>query len=205
VATVKEEVRTYQMFIAGEWVDSSSGETSEVIDPSTGEVVARVPRATTADAERAVQAARKAFDEGPWGKTTAEDRAKYLRRVANAIREHAEEWARLESRQMGKLFEDAVLDMNDCAHTFDYYAGLAVEQHGQTLEVPGESLSMVVREPVGVTVGITPWNYPILMAAWKLAPSLAAGNVMILKPATVSPITTLELARAFEEIGLPER
>ena len=192
------------MFIAGEWVDSSSGETSEVIDPSTEEVVARVPKATVQDAERAIQAARKAFDEGPWGKTTAEDRAKYLRRVANAIREHAEEWAHLESRQMGKLYEDSLLDMNDCAHTFDYYAGLAVEQHGQTLEVPGESLSMVVREPVGVTVGITPWNYPILMAAWKLAPSLAAGNVMILKPATVSPITTLELARAFQEIGLPE-
>jgi betaine-aldehyde dehydrogenase len=204
VATVKEEIRTYQMFIAGEWVDSSSGETSEVIDPSTEEVVARVPKATVDDAERAIQAARKAFDEGPWGKTTAEDRAKYLRRVANAIREHAEEWARLESLQMGKLYEDALLDMSDCAHTFDYYAGLAVEQHGQTLEVPGESLSMVVREPVGVTVGITPWNYPILMAAWKLAPSLAAGNVMILKPATVSPITTLELARALQEIGLPE-
>ena len=192
------------MFIAGEWVDSSSGETSEVVDPSTEEVVARVPKATVDDAERAIQAARKAFDEGPWGKTTAEDRARYLRRVANAIREHAEEWAHLESRQMGKLYEDSLLDMNDCAHTFDYYAGLAVEQHGQTLEVPGESLSMVVREPVGVTVGITPWNYPILMAAWKLAPSLAAGNVMILKPATVSPITTLELARALEEIGLPE-
>ena len=94
--------------------------------------------------------------------------------------------------------------MNDAAHTFDYYAGLAVEQHGQTLEVPGESLSMVVREPVGVTVGITPWNFPILMAAWKLAPSLAAGNVMILKPASVSPLTSLELARIFAEVGLPE-
>jgi betaine-aldehyde dehydrogenase len=93
--------------------------------------------------------------------------------------------------------------MNDAAHTFDYYAGLAVEMHGQTLNVPGESMSMVVREPVGVTVGITPWNFPILMAAWKAAPALAAGNVMIIKPASVSPLTTLELARIFEEVGLP--
>jgi betaine-aldehyde dehydrogenase len=93
--------------------------------------------------------------------------------------------------------------MNDAAHTFDYYAGLAVEQHGQTLEVPGDSLSMVVREPVGVTAGITPWNFPVLMAAWKLAPSLAAGNVMILKPASVSPLTSLEMARIFDDVGLP--
>ncbi len=104
---------------------------------------------------------------------------------------------------MGKLLEDSLVDMNDAAHTFDYYAGLAVEMHGQTLQVPGESMSMVVREPIGVTVGITPWNFPILMAAWKAAPSLAAGNVMILKPASVSPLTTLELARIFEEAGLP--
>ena len=94
--------------------------------------------------------------------------------------------------------------MSDAAHTFDYYAGLVVEAHGETLEVPGETMSMVVREPIGVTVGITPWNYPMLMAAWKAAPSLAAGNVMILKPASVSPLTNLELARIFEEVGLPE-
>jgi len=110
----------------------------------------------------------------------------------------------LETRQMGKLLGDSLIDVNDAAHTFDYYAGLAVEQHGQTLEVPGESMSMVVREPIGVTAGITPWNFPILMAAWKVAPSLAAGNVMILKPASVSPLTSIELARIFAEVGLPE-
>ncbi len=205
MATVRDDVQVkrYQMYIAGDWVDSSSGELYDVIDPSTEELVARVPKATTADAERAVLAARAAFDEGPWGKTTAEDRAKVLRRVANAVREHADDLAQLESRQMGKLLADSLVDMNDCAHTFDYYAGLAVEQHGQTLEVPSDSLSMVVREPVGVTVGITPWNFPILMAAWKLAPALAAGNVMILKPATVSPLTSLELAKIFAEVGVP--
>ena len=135
---------------------------------------------------------------------TAVERAEVLGAAAARIREQAEELAILETRQMGKLLEDSLVDMNDTAHTFEYYAGLAQEMHGQTLQVPGESMSMVVREPVGVTVGITPWNYPVLMAAWKAAPSLAAGNVMILKPASVSPLTTLELARIFEEVGLPE-
>ena len=105
---------------------------------------------------------------------------------------------------MGKLLEESLVDMSDAAHTFDLYAGMVQDQHGETLEVPGDTMSMVVREPVGVTVGITPWNYPMLMAAWKAAPSLAAGNVMILKPATVSPLTNLELARVFEEAGLPK-
>ena len=105
---------------------------------------------------------------------------------------------------MGKLYGEAVVDVNDAAHTFEYYAGLVMESGGETLEVPGDTLSMVVREPIGVTVGITPWNYPLLMAAWKAAPALAAGNVMILKPASVSPLTTLELARILDEAGLPE-
>ena len=197
------DVREYPMYIDGEWVSASSGETYEVIDPATEEVVGHVAKATVEDAERTVQAARRAFDEGPWGKTTAEERAQVLRRIASALRERAGNLAWLEARQMGKLYSDALVDMNDAAHTFDYYAGLAVEQHGQTLEVPAESLSLVVREPIGVTVGITPWNYPLLMAAWKLAPALAAGNVMIVKPASVSPLTTLALAEIGESAGLP--
>jgi len=198
------DVTTYQMYIGGHWVDASNGETSEILDPSTEEVIARVPKATVADAETAVKAAREAFDKGPWPRMKAVERGEILRRAATRIRERADELARLESHQMGKLFSEAIVDMSDAAHTFDYYAGLVVEAHGETLEVPGETMSMVVREPVGVTVGITPWNYPMLMAAWKAAPSLAAGNVMILKPATVSPLTNLELAKIFEEVGLPE-
>jgi betaine-aldehyde dehydrogenase len=206
MATVmpKSEAARYQMYIAGEWVDAASGETYEVIDPSTEEVVARVPKGGVADAEKAAAAAREAFDRGPWPRMKAVERGEILRKAAARIRERAEELARLESRQMGKLLEDALVDMEDAAHTFDYYAGLAADTHGQTLEVPGDTMSMVVREPIGVTAGITPWNYPMLMVAWKAAPSLAAGNVMILKPATVSPLTTLELARIFEEAGLPK-
>jgi betaine-aldehyde dehydrogenase len=204
VATVHQALETYQMFIDGQWVGAQSGETYEVIDPTTELPIAVVPKGGLADAERAVRAARRAFDEGPWPRRLAVERSTLLHAVADKIRARADELALIESRQMGKLLADSLVDVNDAAHTFDYYAGLAVEQHGQTLEVPAESMSMVVREPVGVTAGITPWNFPLLMAAWKLAPSLAAGNVMILKPATVSPLTSLELGRIFDEVGLPE-
>ena len=196
-------VLAYRMYIAGEWTDGQEDLSTDVVDPSTREVVATVPRASTADAERAVRAAREAFDSGPWPRMAAADRAAVLRRAADGLRAEAEQLALLESRQMGKLYAEAVVDVGDAAHTFDYYAGLVLESGGETLEVPGDSLSMVVREPVGVTVGITPWNYPLLMAAWKAAPALAAGNVMILKPASVSPLTSLELARILEEAGLP--
>jgi betaine-aldehyde dehydrogenase len=206
MATVmpKAEVRDYQMYIGGCWVDAQSGATYDVVDPSTEEVIAHVPRGAAADAEAAVHAAREAFDKGPWPRMKAVERAQVLRAAATRIRERAEELARVESRQMGKLLEDSLIDMSDAAHTFDYYAGLVVEMHGQTLEVPGDTMSMVVREPIGVTAGITPWNYPLLMVAWKAGPALAAGNVMVVKPATVSPLTTLELARILEEVGLPE-
>jgi betaine-aldehyde dehydrogenase len=203
-APAAADVRSYQMFIDGRWVDARSGATYEVRDPSNGDLVAVVPKAGLEDAEAAVRAARRAFDEGPWRQTTAAERADFLFAIARLIRERAEELALLETRTMGKLLADSLIDMNDAAHTYDYYAGLAMSQTGETLEVPDNALSMVVREPIGVTAGITPWNYPMLMAAWKLAPSLAAGNVMVLKPASVSPTTTLELARIAEEAGLPK-
>ncbi|HET6477299.1 MAG TPA: aldehyde dehydrogenase family protein [Thermoleophilia bacterium] len=205
MATVvpKPDVKSYQMYIDGRWTGAASGQTYEVVDPASEEVIARVPKAGVADAEEAVQAARAAFDNGPWPKMKAVERAEVLNRAAALLRERAEDLARLESMQMGKLLEEARVDMLDAAHTFELYAGMVQDQHGETLEVPGETMSMVVREPVGVTAGITPWNYPMLMAAWKAAPSLAAGNVMILKPATISPLTNLELARIFEEAGLP--
>ena len=206
MATVinKTDVKPYQMFINGHWVNAKSGKTDDIKDPSTEKVIARVPRAGVEDAEDAVRAAREAFEHGPWPRMKAVERAEILQAAAQKIRDRAEELARLESRQMGKLLEESLVDMTDAAHTFDLYAGMVQDLHGETLEVPGDTMSMVVREPVGVTVGITPWNYPMLMAAWKAAPSLAAGNVMILKPATVSPLTNLELARIFDEVGLPE-
>jgi betaine-aldehyde dehydrogenase len=206
MATVLPEtdLRNYQMYIDGRWVDAAGGETYDVVDPASEEPFARVPKAGVADAETAVRAAREAFDHGPWPRMKAVERAEILNRAAAMLRERAEELARLESLQMGKLLEESLVDMTDTAHTFELYAGMIQDLHGETLEVPGETMSMVVREPVGVTVGITPWNYPMLMAAWKAAPALAAGNVMILKPASLSPLTNLELARIFEAAGLPK-
>ncbi len=206
MATVmpKSEQLQYQMYIDGRWVDAASGETYEVTDPASEETIARVPKGGVADAEAAVRAAREAFDNGPWPRMKAVERAEIVKRAAAQLRERANELARLETRQMGKLLEESLVDMEDTAHTFELYAGMVQDQHGETLEVPGDTMSMVVHEPVGVTVGITPWNYPMLMAAWKAAPSLAAGNVMILKPATVSPLTNLELAKIFEDAGLPK-
>jgi betaine-aldehyde dehydrogenase len=206
MATVvpKTEVTNYQMYIDGRWTDATGGETYDVVDPASEDVIARVPKAGVADAEAAVSAARDAFDNGPWPRMKAMERAEILTRAASLLRERSEDFARLESMQMGKLLEDSRVDMLDAVHTFELYAGMVQDQHGETLEVPGETMSMVVREPIGVTVGITPWNYPMLMAAWKAGPSLAAGNVMILKPATLSPLTNLELAGVFEEAGLPK-
>ena len=198
------DLKRYQMYIDGRWVDAAGGETYDVVDPASEEPFARVPKAGVADAEAAVRAAREAFDHGPWPRMKAVERAEILNRAAAKLRERGEELARLESLQMGKLLEDSLVDMTDTAHTFELYAGMVQDLHGETLEVPGDTMSMVVREPVGVTVGITPWNYPMLMAAWKAAPSLAAGNVMILKPATLSPLTNLELAQILEEAGLPK-
>ena len=163
-------VKHYSMFIDGEWVDADDRVTYEVVDPATEEVVATVPRGGRADAERAVRAAREAFDKGPWPRLTAVERAAVLRKVADKIRERAEELAALETRQMGKLLADSLVDMNDAAHTFDYYAGLASGAARPDARGAGRQLSMVVREPVGVTAGITPWNYPVLMAAWKARP-----------------------------------
>jgi len=203
-ASSASDEKQYQMYIDGRWVDAADGRTDEIVDPTSEEVIARVPRAGVADAEAAVRAAREAFDHGPWPRMKAMERAAILTRAAAGLRRRADDLARLESMQMGKLLEEALVDMNDTAHTFELYAGMVQDQHGETLEVPGETMSMVVHEPVGVTVGITPWNYPMLMAAWKAAPSLAAGNVMILKPASISPLTNLELARIFEEAGLPK-
>ncbi len=206
MATVapRTEVRQYRMYIDGRSTDAASGETYDVVDPASEEVIAQVPKGGVADAEEAVRAAREAFDDGPWPRMKAVERAEILTRAAALMRERSEDLARLESLQMGKLLEEARVDMADSAHTFELYAGMAQDRHGETLEVPGETMSMVVREPVGVTVGITPWNYPMLMAAWKAGPSLAAGNVMILKPASASPLTNLELARILEEAGLPK-
>src|ERR1700704_471033 len=201
--TLKAEVRTYKNFVNGEWVASSSGETFPVYDPSTEEVIAQVPSSNATDVDRAVQAARAAFDSGPWGQTNAAERGRILFKLAEKIRQNTAMLAELESRNSGKPIVEAEFDIADVATCFEYYGGLANKVLGHVNPVPANAMSLTLKEPIGVAGQIIPWNYPLLMAAWKLAPALAAGCTCVLKPAEQTPITALEMANWLADVGLP--
>jgi len=194
---------TAKMWIGGEWVAARGRATRPVVNPATGAVIARVPEATADDVRDAVRAARKAFDTGPWGRTMHRDRGSILFKVAEGIRARAAELAETDTKNMGKPIVESEFDVADAAHCFEYYAGLASKVHGKTLPVPDNALSLTLREPVGVVGQIVPWNYPLLMAAWKLAPALAAGCTSVFKPAEQSPLSALLLARILEKAGVP--
>jgi betaine-aldehyde dehydrogenase len=193
-----------KMWIGGEWVSAQGGKTRDIINPATGEVLARVPEASADDVRSAIAAARNAFDRGGWGKSMARDRGTLLFKVAEAIRARAKELAETDSRNMGKPIAEAEFDVADAAACFEYYGGLATKIHGDTLNVPDNALSLVVREPVGVVGQIIPWNYPLLMAAWKLGPAIAAGCTAVLKPAEQTPISALILAEIFASLDFPK-
>src|SRR5262245_35152627 len=176
----------------------------EVINPANGSVIARVPDATAEDVRHAVGKAREAFDDGPWPRLPARERGTLLFKIAEAIRAKAAEFAEVDTRNMGKPIVEAEFDVADAAHCFEYYGGLASKIHGETLDVPDNALSMVVREPVGVVGQIIPWNYPLLMAAWKLAPALAAGCTTVLKPAEQTPMSALVLGDLLKTLDVPE-
>ncbi len=193
-----------QMYIDGTWTDAREGEVFESHDPATGHVIATVPAADAADVARAVAAARRAFDEGRWGDRVAErERARVMFRMAALVRERAEELAVLEVRDCGKPLADARADVDEAAFMLEYYAGWATKISGDIPPVGPDALSLVVQEPVGVCGLIVPWNYPLLMAVQKVAPALAAGCTVVLKPAEQTPLTALELARIAEAAGLP--
>ncbi len=196
-------MKTYQLYINGEYVDATSPATIDVIDPATTEVIAKVPDAQAQDVDRAVQAARHAFDAGPWKDATAQDRGRVLFKLAQIVRDRADELAALETRNSGKPIVESEFDMADVATCFEYYGGLATKIHGEVLPVPDNAISLALREPIGVAGQIVPWNYPLLMATWKLAPALCAGCTVVLKPAEQTPLSVLELASSFEEAGLP--
>ena len=200
---VKTDVRTYQMYVNGEWVDSKSHKTFPVYDPATEEVIAQVPDANAEDVNRAVAAAKTAFEDGPWASTTAQERGRVLFRLADKIRQNAVALAELESRNTGKPIVEAEFDIADVATCFEYYGGLATKILGYVNPVPDNAVSLTLKEPIGVAGQIIPWNYPLLMAAWKLAPALAAGCTCILKPAEQTPITALEMANWLADVGLP--
>src|SRR5438093_12797304 len=200
---VKTEVRTYQMYINGEWVDSKSSKTFPVYDPATEEVIAQVPDANAEDVNRAVAAAKAAFEDGPWAQTTAQELGRVLFRLADKIRQNATLLAELEARNCGKPIVEAEFDIADVATCFEYYGGLATKILGYVNPVPDNAVSLTLKEPIGVAGQIIPWNYPLLMAAWKLAPALAAGCACVLKPAEQTPLTALEMANWFSDVGLP--
>jgi 1-pyrroline dehydrogenase len=199
---VSTTISKHQILIGGEWVDSAGGETMEVLNPSTGEVIAEVPAATAEDVDRAVQAAKKALPE--WLETTPGERAEALLKLAGAIDDNAEELAELESRNVGKPLPYARDEMPVCADNLRFFAGAARVLEGKaTGEYMKGYTSWLRREPIGVVGGITPWNYPLMMAVWKIAPALAAGNVQVLKPSEQTPLTTLRFAQLASEILPP--
>jgi betaine-aldehyde dehydrogenase len=196
-------VTSHSLYINGETVSSSGSASLDVIDPSTTEVIARVPDATRVDVDRAVSAARHAFDEGAWKEATAQDRGRILFKLADLVRQRADELAELECRNTGKPIVEAEFDVADVATCFEYYGGLATKIHGDVVPVPDNAMSLALREPIGVAGQIVPWNYPLLMAAWKIAPALCAGCTAVVKPAEQTPLSVLALTSSFADAGLP--
>ncbi|MFZ6048443.1 aldehyde dehydrogenase family protein [Pseudomonas sp. CR3202] len=196
-----------QLYINGQWVAPVKGGTFDTLDPSSEALIAKVAAATAEDVDLAVKAARQAFDEGPWPQMSGSARAAVLRRIAQGIRDRQQELAELEVRDNGKPLPEALWDIGDTAGCFDFYADLAedLDSHlEQPVALADERFSSVARkEPVGVAGAIIPWNFPMLMAAWKVAPALAAGCSMVLKPSELTPLTALELARIADKAGLP--
>ncbi|HEX4065781.1 MAG TPA: aldehyde dehydrogenase family protein [Acidobacteriaceae bacterium] len=191
------------MYIDGKWVEGASGKRIPVYDPSTEEVIAEIPDASNSEIDSAIAAARRAFDEGGWPQTTAQERGRILFRIAEKLRAETPQLAELESRNSGKPIVEAEYDIADAATCFEYYGGLATKVSGTVNPVPDNALSLSLKEPIGVAGQIIPWNYPLLMAAWKLAPALAAGCTCVLKPAEQTPLTALKLAGWLTELGVP--
>jgi len=203
MTTTAKAPQNYKNYVNGQWVDGSTKETLSVFDPSTEEVIAHVASANAADVDHAVKAARAAFDSGPWSQTTAQDRGRILFKLAEKVRQNAAMLAEIEARNTGKPIVEAEFDIADVATCFEYYGGLANKVTGSVNPVPANALSFTMREAVGVAGQIIPWNYPLLMAAWKLGPALAAGCCCVLKPAEQTPLTAMVLANWLEEVGLP--
>ncbi len=196
--------RPRQLLIGGHWREGQERQTFEVVEPATSRVMATAAVATPADVDQAVRAAGAAFERGSWRNAAASARAKVLYRIADLIRSSVESLATLEARNAGKPIRDARDEVLGAAQCFEYYAGAATRIFGETIPVTAPGLDFTLREPVGVVGLIVPWNFPLMIASWKVAPALAAGNAAILKPASYTPLTALELGRLALEAGLPE-
>jgi phenylacetaldehyde dehydrogenase len=201
--------KTHKMLINGKWVEAASGKTFPTYNPATGEVLSRVAEGDKEDINRAVKAARAAFD-GPWSKITPSERGRMIWRLGDLIEKRLEEFAQLESLDNGKPLTIArVADVPLAADLFRYMAGWATKIEGNTISISSgggttQFLAYTVREPIGVVGQIIPWNFPLLMAAWKLGPALATGCTIVLKPAEQTPLTALLLGELIQEAGIPD-
>ena len=205
IAQLKQSLKPYDLFIDGKWQNSEGGIRIPVINPATGEQLSDVPDAAPEDVDRAVRAARRSFESRAWRGMDPSQREKILWRIGELIEKNHEDLAALESLNNGKTFREAVRgDIPPTADIFYYYSGWARKIHGETIPVDGNFLNYTLREPVGVVGLITPWNYPMMLAAWKVAPALAAGCSMVLKPSELTPLTTFKLAEYCLEAGVPE-
>jgi len=201
--TAQTQVRTEGLLIDGERAPAADGRTFRTLNPATGETLAQVALAGAEDVNRAVAAARRAFDDGPWPGMKTSDRGRILRLIADLIRGRLDTLADLETRNSGKAIADARDEVGGAANTFEYYAGAADKLFGETIPMGANGFDFTLREPVGVVAQIVPWNFPIVIAAWKLAPALASGCTAILKPASLTPLTALALGEICLEAGVP--
>ena len=206
LAATKAKIAPGKLLIGGQWVDSADGKTFDTVNPATGEVLTQIAAATPADVEKAVAAARKAFDNSsaPWQKMTASDRGKLLWKIADLIEQNIEELAEIETLDNGKpIFESRYVDLPTVADVFRYYAGWATKIHGETINSRPNAFTYTLREPVGVVAAIVPWNFPLLLASWKIAPALATGNTVIWKPASQTSLSALRVGQLMLEAGVP--
>lgn len=196
-------VKQTKLLIDNKWVDPVDGGSFETVNPATGEVLAKVAAAGPKDVDKAVKAARRALENGPWATMDAADRGRLLFKLADLVERDAEELAAAESLNCGKTITDAVGDMQGVVNTLRYYAGWADKVEGRTVPVRGSFLSYTLRQPVGVVGQIIPWNFPLLMLAWKWGPALACGNTIVMKPAEQTPLTALRIGELAMEAGFP--
>ncbi len=198
-----DRTREKALLIDGSWVPAESGRTAGVHNPATGEEIVRVAQADASDVDRAVRAAHGAFEEGPWSRLRPPERARLLFSVARRIRERLEDIAALETQNVGKPIRDSRDEVAAAADCFEYYAGAIPRIYGETIPVASPGLDFTLREPIGVIALIVPWNFPFVMAAWKVAPALAAGNTVVLKPASYTPLTALLLGEICQAADFP--
>ncbi|TCP30876.1 aldehyde dehydrogenase (acceptor) [Scopulibacillus darangshiensis] len=197
--------KDYKLFIDGQWVRAGSGKTFESINPSTGESNGSISEGDKEDIDRAVKAARKAFESGPWRDMAPSDRGRLLNRAAQKMWENADFLAEVESSDSGLLINETKnIAIPGTIDVLEFYAGLANKVQGDTLASPGNRLNYTLKEPIGVIGAIVPWNFPLMLTMWKLAPALAAGNTIVIKPAEQTPISILELVKLFQEVGIPD-